>query len=109
MNFLKNNFLSLFAAAGILFGIYMSKGGVAIALVPLVRVILPVLAVLMVLKLIKNKIGSAVGGGFKAKMKEAMEEMQRRQEAAGGGAANGQTLDLCSDCGVYKQPGHVCK
>ncbi len=109
MKSLWDNKISILAAAGIVLGIYMSKGGMVTALVPLIRFVLPVLAILLVLKMIKNKVGGAIGGSFKKRMQEAMEEANRRQQATAGGTASAQTLDLCNSCGVYKQPGHVCK
>jgi hypothetical protein len=107
MKWMWENKFSVLAGLGIVLGLYLSKSGIA-ALMPLARILIPVVAVVFVLGFLKKKFASAIGGGFQKKMQQAMEDMQARQNAAAGGGAN-KTIDLCNKCGSYKEAGHVCK
>jgi len=109
MKKLWDNKFSIIAAAGIFLGLYMSKGGIATAMMPLLRVLLPIVVVLIVFSLVKKKVSATLGGGLQKKMKAAMEEMQKRQQQQAAGGASQQTIDLCNKCGEYQAPGHVCK
>ncbi len=90
-------------ALGCLFGgLLLSRGGLA-SLLPLVRMLLPVIIVLIAVKFVSSKV-RRVATDFIAKN---MGQVGGFGNVAGG--AEKKIIDLCPKCGSYMNPGHKCK
>jgi hypothetical protein len=85
-------------------GLALSHGGFT-TLLPAVRIIAMVVAALLVLRLIKNR----VSGSLQAIVKRQMEAAGMTAGAARGAGPGGKVIDLCPRCGTYLAPGHRCK
>lgn len=110
---LNENKWSIFALGAIAGGLMMSRGGMA-ALMPLLRLLAPVLILLFVINIIKKKLmAGGIGQGLKAKMEDAMRQAQQQggKPSGGGGKTpgSGKVIDLCPKCGSYLAAGHRCK
>lgn len=108
----KENIWSLLALSVLLAAIFTSRGGLA-ALLPVIRVALPFVAIYFIFKLIKKKLTArfqealknhlGTGGGPVDPQKIA-EILKNR-----GQKNQGTVIDLCPQCGAYLSPGHRCK
>ena len=92
---------SLLAIAGILMGLLLSRGGL-VALVPLVRMLMPVIIVVLAYKFVSKKI-KGVASDFVTK---------NMGQSGGfgnvGSTQEQQVIDLCPKCGSYLKSGHKC-
>lgn len=86
---------SFLALAGILCGLFLSRGGVG-TLLPLIRFLMPVIVVLVALNFLQKKVKN-VATNFVAK---------NMGQAPGRPDAN--VIDLCPKCGSYMKAGHKC-
>jgi hypothetical protein len=92
------------ALAGIVGALMLSRGGMA-TLMPLVRVLLPVILIVLAFNFLKNKLmAGGAGKALREKMEEAMRQAQQQQQGK-----QGKVIDLCPKCGTYLAPGHRCK
>lgn len=108
----------ILAALLLVGGFVSSRGGVA-PLMPLVKVLIPVIVGVLLFKLVKKRLAG--------KMQELMKKQMEAMGVAGGfpggnaqnfpgfgkqaaaGAGGGKVIDLCPKCGSYAKPGHKCK
>ncbi len=93
---------SIIALGCLVGGLLLSRGGMA-SLMPLLRMLLPVIVVLIVLKFVSNKM-RRVASDFMAKK---MDQVGGFGNAAG--SAEKKVIDLCPKCGSYKNTNHKCK
>jgi hypothetical protein len=108
----KENMWSLLALCILGAALLTSRGGLA-ALMPVMRIVVPFIAVYLIFKFIKKKLTSkfqealkghlGTGGGPIDPQKIA-EILQNRSQKN-----QGQVIDLCPKCGTYLSPGHRCK
>lgn len=97
-------------------GFVMSRAGAA-ALMPLVRVLVPVLIVLLFVRLVKKRVSGAMSELMRKQMEAAGIDPQSfgaGRSAAGAAAGSGKgggkkVIDLCPKCGGYMGVGHRCK
>lgn len=85
----------------------MSRGG-ALALAPLARVLLPLLAIYWLFRWGKRKFITAASEALRRQMGEQGLRWPGPGQAPGG-APKGPVIDLCPQCGTYLAPGHRCK
>lgn len=125
MSWWTENKWSVSAAAFLLFGMMLARGGAA-SLGPLLRIAIPVCGVVFGLRFLKGRFQSAV----RMAVKDLMAQQKGSQSFGGVDAANtdrgkdargGRTnagrsqrneaapvIDLCPRCGSYLKPGHLC-
>lgn len=72
------------------------RGGGAAALMPLMRLIVPIVVLIVILRLIKGQVRIVFGNA-------------PRPRAASRRADEGEIIDLCPKCGAYLRPGHRCQ
>ncbi len=92
------------AAGVILAALFLTRGGIA-SLLPLLRLALPAVVVVLVYRSVKSKIRGAVDDALRHQGGDLRGGPGR---PGGAGPAAGPVIDLCPQCGAYKQPGHRC-
>ena len=89
-------------AAGLLIGgLALSRGGAG-ALVPLVRFLVPLLALWLVFRFLRQRVGASMATALRSRFEAAMRQQQERQ-------SKGPVIDLCPRCGSAVAPGHRCR
>lgn len=109
---IKDNIWSFSALAILGLALFTSKGGLA-AVMPVVRLLIPVVVILFIFNFIKKKLAKRFEDALKTHLGHSggpLDPQKMAEFLQNRGQKNqGQVIDLCSKCGSYLSPGHRCK